>query len=428
MVWQRLCWLLACALAVGEPQQVYAPLFLRLGDLRRGSTVRGMGEWLFRGQPVEVGRVRRLLQRAPHRGGLTSCGTCAVVGAAGSLLHAEQGAEIDSHDCVFRVNRAITRSYEESVGIRTTVHVWSMPSTKGNLGEQQQLVKQQAALVKESRATSNLSVLALSSNEVARRIEDLDEVPGGSLPWQRLRLLHPAQLQALCRHTEICAEVNGVKQWPSTGMIAAWLAQQLCVTPRLYGFDANSVPFHYYDPPDEVCDAEFGARLRGQGIVHNWNVEQQELLRWHREGRVLLATRNFSRPPDVSKCIVVRAFRMECRFGPWNGVWRVQPYHVNGKVVFERRDSKGRAGHTYVLFYTRCTGKVRGVWVIMPHQFLAEGQARTPGEDGRCEGMALSHNFRPENPVPATWEISTVDGGLEPDPEFRIALLPRDFK
>lgn len=424
-----LAWCVAPANAAAAPGGApHGPLFLRLGDLRRRAGVQEANEWLFKGQRLEVGLVTRLLERGPRGDARPSCDTCAVVGAAGSLRGAGQGAEIDGHDCVFRVNNAVTRGHEKDVGTRTTVHVWAMPATKGNLGERQQLMRQQALLMRHSQASSNASVLYLNTNEVARRIWELDEEAGGAqLPWDRLRLLHPSQLRALCRQTEVCVTINGVEQRPTTGFVTAWLAQQLCAEPRIYGFDSHSVPFHYYDPPDEVCDAEFGARLRGQGIVHNWGAEQLELLRWHREGRVRLSTTNFSAPPDVSRCAVADAFRMVCRHERWAGIWRVQPYHVNGKVVYELRDKRGIAEKTWVLYYTRCQGDYTGAWVIMPHPWLAEGQARTPGEDGRCVGMAMSHNFRPENPVPTIWLISTTEG-FQPDPSFKVQLLPWDFK
>merc|ERR1740136_33231 len=41
--------------------------------------------------------------------------TCAVVGASGSLLAARQGALIDAHQQVIRINRVVTRGFEEHV-------------------------------------------------------------------------------------------------------------------------------------------------------------------------------------------------------------------------------------------------------------------------------------------------------------------------
>ncbi|XP_072312923.1 alpha-N-acetylgalactosaminide alpha-2,6-sialyltransferase 2-like [Eucyclogobius newberryi] len=51
------------------------------------------------------------------------CISCAVVGAGGILWRSKKGQEIDSHDYVFRVNVAVTKSFEDDVGNRTDVYV-----------------------------------------------------------------------------------------------------------------------------------------------------------------------------------------------------------------------------------------------------------------------------------------------------------------
>ena len=53
-----------------------------------------------------------------------ACDTCAVVGSSDRLrLHGKHGALIDGHQCVFRVNHAPTRGYEDYVGRKTTHRV-----------------------------------------------------------------------------------------------------------------------------------------------------------------------------------------------------------------------------------------------------------------------------------------------------------------
>uniref|UniRef100_A0A3B4A268 alpha-N-acetylgalactosaminide alpha-2,6-sialyltransferase n=1 Tax=Periophthalmus magnuspinnatus TaxID=409849 RepID=A0A3B4A268_9GOBI len=51
------------------------------------------------------------------------CITCAVVANGGVLWRSKKGAEIDSHDYVFRVNGALTKGFEDDVGNRTDVYV-----------------------------------------------------------------------------------------------------------------------------------------------------------------------------------------------------------------------------------------------------------------------------------------------------------------
>ncbi|XP_033841038.2 alpha-N-acetylgalactosaminide alpha-2,6-sialyltransferase 2-like [Periophthalmus magnuspinnatus] len=51
------------------------------------------------------------------------CITCAVVANGGVLWRSKKGAEIDSHDYVFRVNGAAIKGFEKDVGNRTDVYV-----------------------------------------------------------------------------------------------------------------------------------------------------------------------------------------------------------------------------------------------------------------------------------------------------------------
>ncbi|XP_047322582.1 beta-1,6-galactosyltransferase GALT29A-like [Impatiens glandulifera] len=47
--------------------------------------------------------------------------TCAVIGNSGILLNSENGALIDSHEAVIRLNNARTNGYERNVGSKTTI-------------------------------------------------------------------------------------------------------------------------------------------------------------------------------------------------------------------------------------------------------------------------------------------------------------------
>ncbi|XP_047466088.1 alpha-N-acetylgalactosaminide alpha-2,6-sialyltransferase 1-like isoform X3 [Mugil cephalus] len=68
----------------------------------------------------------------PKPGG-DGCVRCAVVGTAGILNGSKVGAEIDSHDYVFRMNGALTKGFEEDVGNRTSVYVHTAHSITSSL-------------------------------------------------------------------------------------------------------------------------------------------------------------------------------------------------------------------------------------------------------------------------------------------------------
>merc|ERR1712217_598464 len=100
----------------------------------------------------------------------------------------------------------------------------------------------------------------------------------GKIPLSRMRIMHPALVEGLCRQDLIC---NQLKR-PSTGLLTVYLAMEICASaPKLFGFDANSIPFHYYDPPDTVCDAEVGGRRHSLQDVHTWSSEQELLQQWN---------------------------------------------------------------------------------------------------------------------------------------------------
>lgn len=58
------------------------------------------------------------------------CNTCALVSSSGMLLDSNAGSQIDSADCVFRLNSAPTLDFEEDVGTKTTVRVLSVTGFK----------------------------------------------------------------------------------------------------------------------------------------------------------------------------------------------------------------------------------------------------------------------------------------------------------
>lgn len=63
------------------------------------------------------------------------CNACALVSSSGMLLGSNAGSQIDSTDCVFRLNSAPTLGFEKDVGSKTTVRVLSVASFKSLIRE-----------------------------------------------------------------------------------------------------------------------------------------------------------------------------------------------------------------------------------------------------------------------------------------------------
>lgn len=403
-----------------------SPLFVRRMEMRRvkrGSLALEALKYMNRAEEFDAGvyagakdltELLRLFGNS--EGGPLSaprCGTCAVVGAAGTLANSFKGVEIDAHDCVFRVNMAITQTFEKHVGKRTTVHVWGLPTTPGNLGERGFLEKVQLTLAEFAHAAENISVVYSSHPEAIKRVLEL--ALEERLPVKRMRVYHPALLLELCRSIGIACDPTSR---PSTGIMTAYLAMRLCaLPPRLYGFDPDSVPFHYYDPPDHVCDALVGARIGGQGSAHNFDYEREQLVRWKAEGRVHLWQTKFSQKPNSTSCDIPKVMNLHTKYSDLAGEYKVQPYVVNGKAVYEKRDSRGE-DYIRMLYFSLCQMSAgrSGAWVILPFYILMLSQKQTPGQDGSCMAAAYSTDFRPETPEKATWFITGTEGKFTQEP------------
>lgn len=393
-----------------------SPIFLNQHEARRHGPALEALKYLhpthFHGGVEDEGpKLAKLLRIIGKSQSGPICNTCAIVGAAGSLATSKTGAEIDAHTCVFRVNMAITDTFEKHVGKKHTVHVWGLPTTPGNLGEMGFLKKVQNQLAEHSKSAQNLTVFYFATlNAVERALELASE---GKLPLERMRIYHPSLLLELCKTMGMTCDHHGGR--PSTGIMTAYLAMRLCtMPPRLYGFDANTVPFHYYDPPDHVCDAKVGARLGGQGAAHNFDHEREQLLQWSQEGHISLWRNSFSPKPNATECDIPKVMHVSTKYEELAGYYAVQSYVVNGKAVYERKDSRG-ADFFKMLYYSLCdTGvsEITGAWVILPHQVLMISQKQTPGQDGTCQATAYSIDFRPETPEKSKWFIAAGDGGF----------------
>uniref|UniRef100_K7E759 ST6 N-acetylgalactosaminide alpha-2,6-sialyltransferase 3 n=3 Tax=Ornithorhynchus anatinus TaxID=9258 RepID=K7E759_ORNAN len=57
-----------------------------------------------------------------------ACDLCAIVSNSGQMAGQKVGAEIDRASCIWRMNNAPTRGYEEDVGRRTMIRVVSHTS------------------------------------------------------------------------------------------------------------------------------------------------------------------------------------------------------------------------------------------------------------------------------------------------------------
>ena len=175
-------------------------------------------------------------------------GRCAVVGNSGVVLLAENGAEIDAHDAVFRINMAPVRGYEAYVGKKTTFDIVN----SHNIRELLQGMRHW----RNSESDEAHVVMFETASHFARY--HLCQPLLKRFPHAHPVLLNPifsnhchrvwVQLKYLLEK-EQSSQYN---RKPMSGFFATLMGMQMCDHVDLYGFDAytskrRSYRYHYFD-------------------------------------------------------------------------------------------------------------------------------------------------------------------------------------
>eukprot|EP00058_Branchiostoma_floridae_P023974 XP_002609464.1 hypothetical protein BRAFLDRAFT_127014 [Branchiostoma floridae] len=146
-------------------------------------------------------------------GARSGCRRCAVVGNGGSLKGSGVGSDIDGHDFVFRVNRAVTSGYESDVGTKTSFYFFTVNTLLGTLQPS----------FKEPQ-------FHVPRDQCRRCLRMLTNVSFSPTSW----------LKSKKRRYSVYR--------PSTGALAVFTALQTCDQVSLYGFGtADGQSVHYYD-------------------------------------------------------------------------------------------------------------------------------------------------------------------------------------
>ncbi|XP_048878824.1 ST3 beta-galactoside alpha-2,3-sialyltransferase 8 [Brienomyrus brachyistius] len=199
-----------------------------------------------------------------------ACRRCAVVGNSGNLAGSHFGNQIDSHDSVIRMNRAITLGFERDVGSKTTHH-FMYPESAVDLNPGVHLVLLPFKLRDLQWVASALSTGKIKTTymRVKNRIKaDKDKVI----------VVHPAFFKYV---HETWAETNG--RYPSTGMLAIIFALHICDEVSVFGYGADPQGnWHHYWEKNRYAGA-----FRKTG-VHNADFEMMIIEKLHDEGKIKL--------------------------------------------------------------------------------------------------------------------------------------------
>ena len=192
---------------------------------------------------------------------LPSFKSCAVIGSGGVLLDYDHGAEIDSHDAIFRINRAPTVGFERHVGSKTTFRVSFAPhcetglamhdlthtvcNTAGAVGGQNGMMAKTNALNWGLR-NGDLMAHAKRYPSYGKAIAKTSTLKLPDTP--RFFVMDSNMIKDLRSH-KIMA--------PTGGLLAVRIALQACDSVDIYGFTAGKalstnknvkgIKYHYYD-------------------------------------------------------------------------------------------------------------------------------------------------------------------------------------
>ena len=227
----------------------------------------GAGKRAFRPDELEAKRKNATLPA------IRAFGSCAVVGSSGSLLHHRFGAEIDSHDAVFRVNAApLDKTVASVAGTRTTWRLFSSPHASSDFSfHEERLYPNQTTLVLCDRPF----VYSCQNVMFARRKPNMHNI--------NPRFYEAVRRQADKRKHAI----------PLSGVVAVAVAMRSCDTVDVYGLSTmRSVQptcYYYWSCGRGMTDAKYHSRP-GDAEFHDFAGNAQALLRWNESGLIRLRT------------------------------------------------------------------------------------------------------------------------------------------
>uniref|UniRef100_A0A3Q0S303 CMP-N-acetylneuraminate-beta-galactosamide-alpha-2,3-sialyltransferase 2 n=1 Tax=Amphilophus citrinellus TaxID=61819 RepID=A0A3Q0S303_AMPCI len=198
------------------------------------------------------------------------CRSCAVVGNSGNLRHSGHGKLIDSHGFVFRMNKAVTKGFEEDVGNRTTHH-FLYPESAVDIAHGISLVLLPFKLRDLEWLTSALSTgdIKMTYMRVKERVQaDKDKV----------LVVNPTFFKYV---HDRWTEQHG--RYPSTGMLAIIFSLHACDQVSVFGYGADKQGnwHHYWE------ENQFAGAFKKTG-VHSADFERQLIQKLASEGKITL--------------------------------------------------------------------------------------------------------------------------------------------
>ncbi|XP_022357381.1 alpha-N-acetyl-neuraminyl-2,3-beta-galactosyl-1,3-N-acetyl-galactosaminide alpha-2,6-sialyltransferase isoform X1 [Enhydra lutris kenyoni] len=223
------------------------------------------------------------------------CRSCAVVSSSGQMLGSGLGAEIDSAECVLRMNQAPTVGFEADVGRRSTLRVVSHTSVP-------LLLRNYSHYFQHARDTLYV---------VWGQGRHMDRALGGRTYRTLLQLteMYPGlqvytfteRMMAYC--DQVFQDETGKNRrqsgsFLSTGWFTMILALELCEEIMVYGMVSDSycreeshpsVPYHYFEKGRlDECQM-YLAHERAPRSAHRFITEKAVFSRWAKKRPIVFA-------------------------------------------------------------------------------------------------------------------------------------------
>ncbi|XP_038078576.1 alpha-N-acetylgalactosaminide alpha-2,6-sialyltransferase 1-like [Patiria miniata] len=209
------------------------------------------------------------------------CLRCAVVGCGGILNGSGAGVEIDSHDYVFRLNRAIsTGHYAEDVGNKTSFYTFFPESMHA-----QDVQDKNATFFYAMFKSYDLdyAINMLNDDTPPRYISrgKLFRLKKAKFDKRKLKIIHPDFFRyVFTRYLDTKANR------PTTGAVVVFLALHLCDEVGIYGFGYDPrFTLHYYDKT-------FRSHTDKATALHDVDNERELWHKLHEEGVLRLFKRD----------------------------------------------------------------------------------------------------------------------------------------
>ncbi|XP_035698508.1 alpha-N-acetylgalactosaminide alpha-2,6-sialyltransferase 1-like [Branchiostoma floridae] len=256
-------------------------LFLDTEDIDNPYTFQKLRHY---GLPFGFGAQKRdVMARLVHNDNFTNddihgdyrkaCLTCAVVGSGGELKGAGMGKEIDKHDYVFRLNKAMTGSqYWPDIGNKTTFYTFYPESNFVHLLNDKENVVYLYAGFKQYDIDYITAVVEGEPMPKIKANNRYWSVRNPKIHGRQLKLFHPDFLRYI--HVSYLNHTGGR---PTTGAMLVFTAVHMCDKVDIYGFGYNPrFSAHYYDSTfHEHTD---------KGTVHNGTNERLVWEQLHADG------------------------------------------------------------------------------------------------------------------------------------------------